>query len=340
MALTVSIGLLVVAEGVLRLAVPESRLLFLWEQPDALVALTEMHWLEIRAHEDYEGDDGPYHWNVRTNAQALREDRSIPAEIPEGTRRILALGDSWVFGWSLDQGHTFPDALEKLLPARLGVESVEVVNGGKPTATTLDMFSLWRRLTAQIEVDGVVLGTSHNAGQLHGDLVARQTIYNRIQGAPYANMRLYLVLRRLLVPLTRPTYATIPTAREQGNTLEMMKRDLTRLSTEALARGLPVWFVNMPDTWETSVALRRTWVPYRRDLEDLGVLVTGHSLEQRSCWGFEDLGHPSEAGAWALAEVTADLMVRGTSDRSPRREPSCDDVAGAGLGKPDGTVVP
>ncbi len=333
LALTVSVALLSLVELVLRAALPVERLQFQWERADAIMEIDDAHLLEIRPSECYEGDDGPYHWKKCTNDQNIREEEHIPEAIPAGTRRYLALGDSWVFGWSLDQGETFPDALEELLPERLGVEHVEVVNGGKPTATTLDMLTIWHRLSAIMDLHGVILGTSHNLQQLAWDPGLRHSVYSRIHGAPFVNLRLYLALRRLIVPCSRPTYASFEQAHARRNVREMMTDDMVQIATEARGEGLPVWFVNMPDLWDTPVGLRRSWAPYRAALEEQGVLVTGHSLEQRSCWGFEDKGHPSEAGAWALASVTADLMIEGVSDPQPRREPSCDELPGAGPGK-------
>ena len=69
-------------------------------------------------------------------------------------------------------------------------------------------------------------------------------------------------------------------------------------------------------------------------LRDAGVQLTGHTLTERSCWGFEDVWHPSEAGHRVVAEVLADAMAGGATPGSILRStPRCSAVLGIGPGK-------
>ncbi len=321
---------LLLVEGVVRLVVPTRALQFQWEQPDGLLALTEELHAQVPPEVQREFMDGPYPWRVRTNAQGLREDAEIPAAIPLGERRILAVGDSWIYGWSVDQGHTIPDLLEGLLPQRLGVERVQVVNGGVPYASTLDMLLRWRELRATLDLDGVLLGTSHNTMQLHLQRDRRALAHAPSLGAPPSPVRSYMLLRRLLARWTRPASGHPSTEGPGPAIRDMMREDMARLVSEIQAEGLDLWFLQMPATLDQPAPLKRTWAPFVPALRSLGVPMAGHSLEQRSCWGYEDLGHPSAAGAAALAAVAAELIATGATQATIDAQPSCDGLpAGA-----------
>ena len=69
-------------------------------------------------------------------------------------------------------------------------------------------------------------------------------------------------------------------------------------------------------------------------MDAAGVPYGGHALDARSCWGFTDRGHPSEAGARVIAETLAEVIATGKSIPDVRHAPRCDDVAEAGPGKP------
>ena len=57
--------------------------------------------------------------------------RDDPVELdkPDGTLRVLALGDSFTFGAAVEQGDTYPELLEAILGRRLEMP-VEVINAG------------------------------------------------------------------------------------------------------------------------------------------------------------------------------------------------------------------
>ena len=86
---------------------------------------------------------------VRINSQGLREDREygLPAG---GARRILAVGDSFTFNYSVEQEHTWVRRLEKLLRERVPAARYEVLNAGTPG------YSTWQEL-AYIEEEGIEL---------------------------------------------------------------------------------------------------------------------------------------------------------------------------------------
>lgn len=82
----------------------------------------------------------------RTNGHGLRG--KALGQKTGNARRILCLGDSTTFGWSLPENYTYPVQLEKILGKKH--LSVEVVNGGFPG------YRLWQML-GWLKRDGIGL---------------------------------------------------------------------------------------------------------------------------------------------------------------------------------------
>ena len=70
---------------------------------------------------------------VTINSKGLRNPE-IPYEKPAGTYRILALGDSWTFGFRMNEPDAYPRQMERLLAAsaaaRGDTRHIEVINAG------------------------------------------------------------------------------------------------------------------------------------------------------------------------------------------------------------------
>ena len=77
-----------------------------------------------------------FRYRVTINSRGLRDRETTPEPAP-GVTRIVLLGDSFAWGWGVDDGECFADRLEqRLAPA------VEVVNAGVPGYST-DQELLW-----------------------------------------------------------------------------------------------------------------------------------------------------------------------------------------------------
>ena len=75
---------------------------------------------------------------VHTNSQGLRGTKEYAAEEPSGVTRIYALGDSFTFGFGVEDSETFPSVMETLNP------NFEVFNLGVP-AYGVDQITLLLR---------------------------------------------------------------------------------------------------------------------------------------------------------------------------------------------------
>ncbi|MFN7955228.1 MAG: GDSL-type esterase/lipase family protein [bacterium] len=93
---------------------------------------------------------------VAINRIGLRG-REIVEPKPSGTLRILALGDSFTWGWGAPADATYPSQLEERLRAAHPEQRIEVVNGGVSGYGTVQELLLLDRIGAAIQPDIVVL---------------------------------------------------------------------------------------------------------------------------------------------------------------------------------------
>ena len=314
-----------VTEAVLRAIYSVDALLFEWERPSGLIATSLDGGIVARPNTRDEQFDGPYKWHSRINDLGFREDAPIPREKAPGTRRLLALGDSWIYGFSVQQGKTIPDVLEALLPAKLGVGRVEVINASVFGSSAFDSARAYHQLATAYDIDGVLIGTPHNTARFREQSAARTAWYARAQDGPASTFRTYLLVRFWLAPLRAGQYARAAT----GAALDPEIADIRMVARDARARGLPVWFAELPNNYDEAKRGFAGLPAWREALQPEGVFTGGHNLADRACWGFRDLGHPSESGAYAIAARMADVIAAGASI-PVGAEPRCGDVPGVG----------
>lgn len=327
LGLVVMVMVLGVVEGVLRAIYRVDALLFEWERPAGLIAMSDAGDVVTRPGMQQDRQDGPYAWRIRLDSLGFREDADVPRAKPKGVRRILALGDSWIFGYSVDQGSTIPDVLEALLPPVLG-EPVEVVNAGVFGSSAFDMLVRYRQLVEAYRPDAILLGQPHNARQFAGDGGQRAQWYRSLREGPASTMRTYLLVRWWLAPLRGTMYAEPP----QGVGRAPEFADIRTLVTDADDRGLPVYFIEMPDRLADGLAGFTHRGEWRNGLSGAPVFFGGHVLDERACWGFEDEGHPSAAGAYAIAAAMVPVIAKGAS-QAVTSEPRCSATPAVGPGK-------
>ncbi len=90
-------------------------------------------------------------YRIDVNSLGLR-DRKLALEKPRDTRRVLILGDSFVFGVGLNGGERFSDLLDRSLP-----DHVEVINGGVPGWGTDQEMLFYESSLRRLRPDVVVL---------------------------------------------------------------------------------------------------------------------------------------------------------------------------------------
>lgn len=320
-------------EVLLRVSIPEDDLLFSWEKRDGLIGVLGDR-VYVRESRRHRGSDGPYDYVIQTNSKGLRDTEEHGLKKPADVDRYLALGDSWIFGTSLDQQSTIPERLESLISAQTGRDTV-IVNGGIPGGSAFEALVRWTEFRNGYEWTGLILGIPHNVGRQGELLDERRSVFHPSNGAPYINLRLYLLVRWVIAPYTRPRYAASETPDDHG-----MLSDVSEIVSQARDRGMSVTIIEDPGHMRDAVgSVRRLDPKWRDTLMPLGAVFAGHALNTRDCWGFKDHGHPGEAGAHAIAHVVARTMMSQTSTNGLQTEPSCAEVEGVGPGKSPSTPV-
>lgn len=104
---------------------------------------------------------GPEEGLVRLNSLGLRG-REIAPHKAAGIQRILALGDSFVFGVGVDEGSVFSSRLEALLNGGGTTGRYEVVNLGVSGYSTDQEYLLYQELGASLQADLVILVACDN----------------------------------------------------------------------------------------------------------------------------------------------------------------------------------
>ena len=93
---------------------------------------------------------------VKINSQGFR-DREYPLDKPEKTKRILGIGDSYVFGFGIEEEETYLSVLERALGNLALPERYEVLNFGVPGYNTVQEVEVLRSKGLAYEPDIVIL---------------------------------------------------------------------------------------------------------------------------------------------------------------------------------------
>ncbi len=122
--------------------------------PDLLIELRPDGVLQI----DYRSSRGaaPRTVEMRVNERGMRGPTRLPKKRPQGLR-IACIGDSFTFGWGVDEGQSWPDHLQKLLDESGQRPPVEVLNFGVPAYTTAQEVACLQRKALAYDPDVVLL---------------------------------------------------------------------------------------------------------------------------------------------------------------------------------------
>lgn len=319
--------LLGVAEGALRLYTTREGLLYTWERPDGVVRLdAQTGALTLHPGSFEHTKDGPYGWAARVNAQGLRMDGEVSAEVPPDAHRWLLVGDSWAYGVATRQDAGLAARLERAL-GEVTASRTQVINGGVPGASAWDAVARARDLLGRFAVHGVVLKVPVN----HGSEGSRAAARVAARRGPPPDLRLWLSLRRLLA-LTRTEELRRPTEASRAES----RAAIRAFAEEQRAAGRPLVVLIAPrdlDAAGDPTPVEEGHAAWGDALEGTGAWLAAHALRERSCFGWQDRSHPSESGAEALARTVARVVRDRASLTTPALTPSCDAVDAVGPGK-------
>jgi len=299
--------ILALGEGILRAIYARDDLLFRFERADPRITGSK----PAPFSEPGSGTetDGGRPWTHTTNGQGLRERYELPcgASPPGADRVVVAVGDSWVFGYGLDEGETIPELLEERLST--ADRRVEVVNAGIVGGGAFHARLSFAQLRACLpRIDGVLIGIPHNAAAQvavsdQARLAADQA--DVVGGPAFPSWYGYLGLRRLLYRVRAPDYPTgvdLDDPRSGPRALE----DIAAIARSARELGASAWIVDWPTHLDASADLELEIGSLAAAAGAAsGAPVIGYAMPERACWGVADLGHPGVAGARAIAALVA-----------------------------------
>ena len=124
---------------------------------DWVVRVTDVGFRPLRSAADADTvvESPEFRIHVHTNALGFRE-RRLPGPKAPGTRRIVVVGDSFTYGYGVEEDEAYPRVLEGLLPG------VEVVNLGVPATCPLDYAANFEDVGRAYEPDLVLVGLMAN----------------------------------------------------------------------------------------------------------------------------------------------------------------------------------
>ena len=147
-------------------------------------------------------------WNVvyRTNSLGMRDEEHFFSK-PQGTTRIVLIGDSYTFGQGVQRGELFSDVLRTTLQAE--GYPVEIINISDIGIGPEAYFVLFKEIAAKYHPDLVILNVFGNdASQLQ-----QAPLLNRLvrEGSHYSNLftLLRLVRRQVSVRMQRDYWGTL-----------------------------------------------------------------------------------------------------------------------------------
>lgn len=126
---------------------------FLVQDPTLYVADSDP-LISYRLRPGYRGVT--YHRWTTINERGMRDD-PVPAVKPAGEFRLLALGDSVLFGIGAGDDETYARALQRALTPPAGFASVRVLNLGVPGYNTVQQARLLEREGDALAPDGVLV---------------------------------------------------------------------------------------------------------------------------------------------------------------------------------------
>lgn len=251
-----------------------------------------------------------YGADVHTNHQGFRMPRDIKPEKPEGTRRLVLLGDSITFGWGVQVGDTFASRL----PTELGDPHLEVINTGVGNYGTVQEVATFENVALAYQPDAVVLCYFINDAE-------PVPVY--VPHPWWSRWRLGLLLWSRLDRLKRVAgdhqdwkgyYRALYQAEQPG--WKAAQSAITHLGELAHQAHIPAWLVIFPDLHVLDAATYPFYEEQARVAavgESAGLTVVDLTpsflgLEARPLWVSDEDTHPNKEGHHILAKGIADTL--------------------------------
>lgn len=255
---------------------------------------------------------------IRTNSLGLRSPEITLAKPPD-TFRILVLGDSVTFGWSLRGEDTYASQLASLLATLRPNQRVDVINAGVSGYGTWQELRWLQETGLALEPDVVIVQAHLNdaADNLWGTLGWQQSSDSwLVRTSMLARLASRVLSARQVGSSDAPCAKDWEVDADQvcWQRTEELLNDIQRVAS---ARGAALVLMPAPMRWQVDAEVRdpRAWVDaaryqdvlasYGRQhgwvvVDPLAAIRAATSTNGKSL--FLDVGHPDEAGQRILAQ--------------------------------------
>lgn len=149
-----SLAALIIAEFIVRVLYKDTLVLFPRYHTDARYGQFTLRTIRPNSQFWHTSPDGS--WRFTTNKQGFRSHKDFEYKKPDGTLRVLSLGDSHTQGYEVDDHCTFSAIIETYLQRR--GRNVEVMNAGVSGFSTAEELALLENGGIKYAPDFVVLG--------------------------------------------------------------------------------------------------------------------------------------------------------------------------------------
>lgn len=255
------------------------------------------------------------HHVLRTTSAGMRQDQDVPVARSPGTVRILGIGDSGMFGWEVEQGHSYLDILRDRLNARGDGLKYETLNTGTPGYNTQLEVELVRFKGLAYKPDIVVVGWCENDFFLPhfffkttplpkdrfllGDLVFDRARYREVLAGHSIGDRETTRAANGKVDLEQ-----VPDSVKTGMYAEGVAKALEELKRLGTEHGFKI-LVFGPMKAEVTGIVKKVGLDYCNTLEKIG------NTQYPADWAVHNM-HPRQEGHRVLGELLAkELAERG-----------------------------
>ena len=295
-----------------------------------LRATSSTPWYEQLVDEQRRGGRFP---KQRVGPHMLKVRQPLERSVkPEGTYRILFLGDSFTYGSGVkDEEALFPSRIERMLRERHGTDGerdFEVYNGGIPGSLTGAWSLLFREAAKLFDPDLVVAvfflrdGTS-NLGSVHEIKQIRAAMLERKEGSAlfrHSSIYRFFFEQRTQREVSRGYIDAMSEAylgpQEARGEWRRAQANLIELRDETAARGATFAFVIFPVLFdlEGEYPMLDAMAEIERFADEnrmptLSLLPSFEGLEASTLWVSPLDHHPNERAHAIVAEAIGEFVI-------------------------------
>jgi lysophospholipase L1-like esterase len=230
-----------------------------------------------------------------TNEFGLRDEPLLD----DGATRILSIGDSCTWGWTLAQDKAYPQVLQRLLDEKAARGRYRVINAGRPGYTSYQGMVYLREQGLALDPKIVLIAFGFNDVMPHGDV--EESIARQRRAMPVILADDYLLTHsHLWMLLRRYTAGAKPPSVPRAATPEKYQYNLTEMVRLTRAHGATPILVNF---WAKPRRPSPYWAALHAVASDLDVPLIEYSGPRL------DVIHPTREGATQLARQLLDRLL-------------------------------